>query len=296
MKLRILAAAALAAPALALAQAAPQPEAPPAAAPADKPAAKSADKPAAKAAGKASAKPAAGAVATVNGVAVPRSRVDLMMRQQAARGGQDNDQMRALMREELINRELIAQEAGRSGIAKTADVQAQLDLVRQEIVVGAYIRDWVGKHPITDADVQKEYDRAKAQAGSSEYRARHILLETEDQAKAMIAELKKGGKFDELATKNSKDGGTAQRGGDLDWNVPGTFDRAFSDAMIKLEKGKYTETPVQTRFGYHVILLEDMRPVRFPALAEVKPRLQQQLVQGKIEELVKSLRAKAKIE
>jgi peptidyl-prolyl cis-trans isomerase C len=288
MNLRILAAAALAAPALALAQAAAQPEAPPAA--------KSADKPAAKAPGKAAAKPAAGAIATVNGVAVPRSRADLMMRQQAARGGQDNDQMRALMREELINRELISQEAGRAGIAKNADVQAQLDLVRQEIVVGAYIRDWVGKHPITDADVQKEYDRAKAQAGDKEYRARHILLESEDQAKGMIAELKKGGKFDDLATKNSKDGGTATRGGDLDWNVPGAYDRAFSDAMVKLEKGKFTETPVQTRFGYHVILLEDVRPVKFPSLAEVKPRLQQQLVQGKIEELVKGLRAKAKIE
>jgi peptidyl-prolyl cis-trans isomerase C len=295
MKLRILAAAALAAPALALAQAAPQGEAPPAAS-TDKPAAKASDKPAAKSAGKASAKPAAGSVATVNGVAVPRSRIDLMMRQQAQRGGQDNDQMRALMREELINRELIAQEAGRSGIAKSSDVQAQLDLVRQEIVVGAYIRDWVGKHPITDADVQKEYDRAKAQAGDKEYRARHILLESEDQAKGMIAELKKGGKFDELATKNSKDGGTATRGGDLDWNVPGAYDRAFSDAMVKLEKGKYTETPVQTRFGYHVILLEDVRPVKFPGLAEVKPRLQQQLVQAKIEELVKGLRAKAKIE
>lgn len=286
MRLRLLAAAALAAPALALAQAPAQTEAPPA---------KSTDKPAAKAAGK--AKPAAtGAVATVNGVAVPRSRADLMMRQQAARGGQDNDQMRALMREELINRELIAQEAGRTGIAKTPDVQAQLDLVRQEIVVGAYIRDWVAKHPITDADVQKEYDKAKAQAGDKEYRARHILLETDDQAKGMIAELKKGAKFDELATKNSKDGGTATRGGDLDWNVPGAYDKAFSDAMVKLDKGKFTEAPVQTRFGYHVILLEDIRPVKFPSLAEVKPRLQQQLVQVKIEELVKGLRAKAKIE
>lgn len=286
MRLRIFAAAALAAPALALAQAPAQTEAPPA---------KSADKPAAKAAGK--AKPAAtGAIATVNGVAVPRSRADLMMRQQAARGGQDNDQMRALMREELINRELIAQEAGRTGIAKTPDVQAQLDLVRQEIVVGAYIRDWVAKHPITDADVQKEYDKAKAQAGDKEYRARHILLETDDQAKGMIAELKKGAKFDELASKNSKDGGTATRGGDLDWNVPGAYDKAFSDAMVKLDKGKFTDAPVQTRFGYHVILLEDVRPVKFPSLAEVKPRLQQQLVQGKIEDLVKGLRAKAKIE
>jgi peptidyl-prolyl cis-trans isomerase C len=291
MKLRLLAAAALAAPALAFAQAP---------APADKPAAEPAEKPAAKPAAKGAAKPAAkgggGAVATVNGTAIPRSRLDLMLRQQAARGGQDNDQMRALVREELINRELISQEAARAGIAKNSEVQAQIDLVRQEILVGAYIRDWVAKHPITDADMQKEYDRARAQAGDKEYRARHILVETEDQAKGMIAELKKGGKFDDLASKNSKDPGSAQRGGDLDWNVPAAFDKAFSDAMVKLDKGKYSETPVQTRFGYHVILLEDVRPIKFPALAEVKPRIQQQLVQGKIEELVKGLRAKAKVE
>jgi peptidyl-prolyl cis-trans isomerase C len=285
MKLRVLAFVVLTAPALALAQTEPLPGKPPA---------KKAAEP--KPAAKGAAKPAAGAVATVNGTAIPRSRLDMMMKQQASRGGQDNEQMRSMMRDELINRELISQEAARSGIAKNAEVQAQLDLVRQEILVGAYIRDWVGKHPITDADLQKEYDRARAAAGDKEYRARHILVETEDQAKGMIAELKKGGKFDELATKNSKDGGTATRGGDLDWNAPGAFDKVFSDAMVKLEKGKYTETPVHTRFGYHVILLDDVRPIKFPSLAEVRPRIQQQLVQGKIEELVKGLRSKAKIE
>jgi len=284
MKLRTLVAAALlAAPALALAQADSQPAEKPAA----KPAAKAAPRPAAK---------GGGAIATVNGVAVPRSRMDIMMRQQAARGGQDNEQMRALVREELINREVIAQEASRSGLAKTPEVQGQLDLVRQEVLVGSYIRDWVGKHPVTDAEIQKEYDRTRAQAGDKEYRARHILVESEDQAKGLIAELKKGAKFDELASKNSKDSGTATRGGDLDWNVPGAFDRTFSDAMVKLEKGRYTEAPVQTRFGYHVIQLDDVRPLKFPSLAEVKPRIQQQLVQAKIEGLVKGLRAKAKIE
>jgi len=281
MNLRLLAAATLAAPALALAQADSKPAAEP--------------KPATKPAAKPAAKPGA-ALATVNGVAVPRSRLDIMVRQQAGRGGQDNEQMRAVMRDELINREVIAQEAQRSGIAKQADVQAQLDITRQEIVVSAYIRDWVSKNPIGEADIQKEYDRVRAQAGDKEYRGRHILLETEDQAKGMISELKKGGKFDELASKNSKDGGTSTRGGDLDWNVPSAFDRAFSDAMVKLEKGKYSDAPVRTRFGFHVIQLDDVRPVKFPPLADVRPRLQQQLVQAKLEELVKSLRAKAKIE
>lgn len=247
---------------------------------------------------KPAAKPAAkpGALATVNGVAVPRARMEFMMQQQAARGAPDNEQTRAQVRDELVNREIIAQEAQRTGVTKSQEVQAQLDLARQEIIVGAYIRDWVRKNPVSDADVQKEYERAKAQTGDKEYKARHILLETEEQAKGMIAELKKGGKFDELATRNSKDSGTSQRGGDLDWNVPGVFDKQFSDAMVKLEKGKYTEAPVRTRFGFHVIQLDDVRAVKFPALAEVKGRIQQQLVQNKIETLVRGLRAKAKVE
>ena len=285
MKFRMLAAAALIAPAFlvstgALAQ--------------DTPAAKDAPKGAAKGAAKAPAK--GESVAKVNGVPVPKARLDAMLQQQQARGAPDNEQTRAMIREELVNRELVAQEAAKAGLGKSPEVLAQLDSARQEILVGAYIRDWLRKHPISDADIQQEYDRAKGQTGDQEYKARHILLETEDQAKAMIADLKKGAKFEELATKNSKDTGTKERGGDLDWNVPGAFDKQFSEAMVKLEKGKYTETPVHTRFGFHVIQLDDVRPVKFPALAEVKPRIQQQLVQGKIEELVKGLRAKAKIE
>jgi peptidyl-prolyl cis-trans isomerase C len=243
-------------------------------------------------------KPAAqgNTIAKVNGVAVPRSRQDLLMQQQGTRGMPDNDQTRAMVREELINREVLFQEAQKSGVGKRPEVQAQLDMARQEVLVSAYIRDWAKANPVSDADVQKEYERAKAQTGDKEYKARHILVETEEQAKSLIAELKKGGKFDELATKNSKDPGSAQRGGDLDWNVPGTFDKQFSDAMVKLEKGKYTEVPVRTRFGFHIILLDDVRPVKFPALSEVRPRISQQITQQKIDDLVKSLRAKAKVE
>jgi peptidyl-prolyl cis-trans isomerase C len=249
-----------------------------------------------KAAGK--AKPAAaGTIATVNGIAVPRSRQDFLLQQQAQqRGMPDNEQTRAMVRDELINREVIAQEAQKSGVSKSQEVQQQLDMARQEVLVGAYIRDWLRRNPVTEAEVQKEYERARSQTGDKEYRARHILVETEEQAKSLIAELKKGGKFDELATKNSKDPGSAQRGGDLDWNVPGTYDRQFSEAMTKLEKGKYTEAPVRTQFGYHIIQLDDVRPVKFPALADVRQRLQQQITQRKIDDLVKSLRAKAKVE
>jgi peptidyl-prolyl cis-trans isomerase C len=232
----------------------------------------------------------------VNGVPVPQSRADYLMQQQLSRGGADTEQMRGMVRDELVNREILMQEAQKAGTAKQPEVQAQLDMARQEIIVSAYLRDWVRKHPITDAEVQQEYEKAKAEQGDKEYKARHILVESEDEAKALIAQLKKGGKFEDLATKNSKDGGSAQRGGELDWNVPAGYDKQFSDAMVKLEKGKYTETPVRTRFGFHIIQLDDVRPAKFATLAEVKPRIQQKLAQSRIEELVRGLRAKAKIE
>ena len=273
MNLRILAAVALATPLLALGQAAKE-----------KPAAKDA------------AKPAAGGIATVNGVVVPRTRADFMLQQQQARGSADTEQTRSMIREELVNREVITQEAQRTGLAKTPEVQTQLDLARQEIIVGAFLREWVRKNPVTDAEVQKEYERAKIQTEEREYRARHILVETEEQAKGLMADLKKGARFEDLAKKNSKDAGSAERGVDLDWNVPSAYDKLFSDAMVKLDKGKLVDAPVRTRFGYHIIMLEDVRPVKFPVFADVKPRIQQQLVQGKVEELIKSLRAKAKIE
>jgi peptidyl-prolyl cis-trans isomerase C len=256
------------------------------------------DKPAAPAApaAKGGAAPKEQPLAKVNGVAVPASRLDLILQQQRGRGTPDNAQTRQMLKEELVNREVVAQEAQRSGMGKKPEVQTQLDMARQEILVSAYLRDWVQKHPVSDDEVQKEYDKAKAQTGDKEYRARHILVESEDEAKSLIGQLKKGASFSELAQKNSKDPGSKERGGDLDWNVPAAFDKTFSDAMVGLDKGKFTEAPVHTRFGYHVIQLDDVRQTHFPALAEVKPRIQQQITQQKIEELVRGLRAKAKVE
>jgi peptidyl-prolyl cis-trans isomerase C len=255
--------------------------------------AQDAAKPAAKAKAKSGAKDA---IATVNGVAVPRSRMDYMMFQQQSRGMQDTEQTRAMVREELVNREVLQQEAQRAGYARKPEVQTQIDMARQEIIVSAYLRDWVRKHPVSDAEVQQAYDKARAEAPQKEYHARHIVVESEDQAKSIIAELKKGGKFDELAAKNSKDPGSKDRGGDLDWNVPAAFEKPFSDAMVSLQKGKFTESPVHTRYGYHVIQLVDVREAQFPALADVKPRIQQQLMQHKIEGLVRDLRSKAKVQ
>jgi peptidyl-prolyl cis-trans isomerase C len=285
MKLKLLAVALVALPMIATAQDAKD-EAKPAAKPAPKAAAASQSKTGGD------KQP----VAIVNGVAVPQSRMEFMMEQQRGRGAPDNQQTRLMMREELINREVVSQEAAKSGLAKSPDVQTQMDIARQEILVGAYLRDWVKKHPVSDAEVKQEYERARAQTGDKEYRARHILVDNEDQAKQIIADLDKGAKFDELAKKNSKDAGSKERGGDLDWNVPSAFDKQFSDAMVKLDKGKYTSAPVQTRFGYHVIELDDVRPVKFPGMEEVRGRIAQQIQQQKIEELVRGLRAKARVQ
>ncbi len=268
MTYRLLAAGALALPLLAAAQNAPAPQ----------------------------PVPKEGPIAKVNGVAVPRARFDFMMQQQHARGAPDSEQVRNAVREDLIDREVVSQEAAKNGLGKSPDVQTQMDMARQGVLVNAYVTDYFKKHPITEADIQKEYDQAKAQRGDKEYKARHILVETEDQAKGLIADLKKGAKFEDLAAKNSKDPGTKDRGGDLGWNAPGIFDKQFADAMVKLDKGKMTETPVHTKFGYHVIQLEDVRQANFPALPEVKSQVQQHLQQKKLQELVQGLRAKAKVE
>ena len=243
-------------------------------------------------------KPAArpAAVAKVNGKSIPALRADILVRERTSQGAPDTEQLRAAVRDDLINREVIAQEAERAGFTKRAELQAELDLVRQTVIVQSYLRDWVRRNPPGEAEMRKEYDDAKAKTGDKEYRARHILVEKEDEAKGLIDQIKKGASFDELAQKHSKDSGNKDRGGDLDWNVPGVFDKAFADAMVSLQKGQLSSAPVQTRFGYHVIRLDDVRPLKFPSYEEVKPRIQQQITQRKVDQLVRSMRAKAKVE
>ena len=254
---------------------------------------------------KAPAKPAAaapaaasttGPLATVNGVAIPRSRLEAVIKQQVARGAKDSEQLRAQVREALINNELLVQEANRSGVAKRAEVQQTIELNRAELIANAQIGEYLRAHPVNDAEIQKEYERAKQLTGEREYRARHILVASEDDAKTIIADLKKGAKFDEIAQKRSLDEGSRPKGGDLDWNVPSNFDKAFSDAMVKLEKGRMTDAPVRSRFGFHVIQLDDVRALNFPKLDQVKPQIQQRIVQQRVENMVRDLRAKARIE
>lgn len=234
-------------------------------------------------------------IAVVNGVPIPASRADVLMRERAAHGAPDDAQMRAAVREDLINRELIAQQAARTGYTRKPALRAELALVRQTVIVQHYVKDWLHSHPVSEAAIKKAYDEAKAKAGDKQYKVRHILLDTEAEAKKVIAELNKGAKFEELA-KQSKDAGTKERGGELGWMTPGgRLDKTFSAAMVKLGKGKYTKTPVHTRFGYHVIQVEDVRPLEFPPLHELRARIQRQLQQEELQKMLHDLRAKAKI-
>lgn len=233
--------------------------------------------------------------AVVNNKPIPTAKVDEFVKALSAQGRPDTPELRAAVREELIARELFTQEAEKKGLARNADVQRQLDAARQEILIRALIRDYVQAHPVTDADVKAEYDKLKAQGGDKEYKARHILVDKEEDAKDIIEQLKKGAKFEELA-KKSKDTGSAATGGDLDWNSPDTFVKPFADALVALEKGKLTETPVQSQFGYHVIRLDDVRNVQAPPLEQVRPQIQQELERRKVQTLQQELRAKAKIE
>jgi peptidyl-prolyl cis-trans isomerase C len=234
--------------------------------------------------------------AIVNGKAIPKSRVDEFVAALAQQGRPETPDLRAAVREELIAREIFVQEAEKKGLTRHSDVRRQLEQTRQDILIRAVIREHLKTHPVTEADVKAEYDKVTQGSGAEkEYRARHILVETEDEAKAIVDQLKKGAAFEELA-KKSKDPGSAQTGGDLDWNSAETFVKPFSDAMVKLDKGKYTEAPVKTDFGWHVIRVDDIRATQPPPMEQVGPQIRQELERRRIQELQETLKAKAKIQ
>ncbi len=239
--------------------------------------------------------PAAAKPVTVNGKAIPKSRVDFIAKQRATQGQPDNEQARRAILDNLITQEVVAQEADRRGLTKNSEVRMQLDLVRQQILVQAVVQDHLKTHPIREEELLAEYNKIKATRGDKEYKARHILVDKDAEANEIIAQLKKGTKFEDLA-KQSKDPGSKDKGGDLDWNPPSTFVKPFADALTKLEKGKYTETPVQTQFGWHVIQLDDVRPAQFPAFDTVKQQLQSMIQEREVQNFVRDLRSKARIQ
>jgi peptidyl-prolyl cis-trans isomerase C len=237
-------------------------------------------------------------IAVVNGKPVPKARVDAIVtqvqKQATQRGQQLPPDLDKLVRDKVVTDEILSQEAERRGLAASADFKSQMEIARQSILIGLLSQDVEKKSAVSDAEVQAEYDKFKAQSSGTEYKARHILVEKEDDAKALIAQLKAGGNFAELAKKNSKDPGSAPNGGDLDFASPSSYVPEFSQALVALKKGEYTQTPVKTQFGYHIIMLEDTRAAQFPPLADVKPQIVQRLTQQKATAFRDELRAKAK--
>jgi peptidyl-prolyl cis-trans isomerase C len=235
-------------------------------------------------------------LAVVNGKAIPSSRVDAVVKQVVAQGQQpDSPQLREAIKKEMIGREVMMQEAEKQGYSKDANVKTQLENARQAIFINALVADYVKKNPVSEADIKAEYDKFVAQTGNKEYHVRHILVETAAEADAVIAKLKGGAKFEDLA-KTSKDTGSAANGGDLDWATPSSFPKVFSDAFVNLQKGQVTEKAVQTPNGFHVIKVDDVREAKLPTLEEVKPQIADALTQKKLQGYQEELVKKAKVQ
>jgi len=235
-------------------------------------------------------------VAMVNGKAVPLARVEALAQQMMASGRPVDEQVRAQLKEEVVLREIFMQEAEKRGVGATDDFKTQMELARQTIMIRTLFTNHQKKNPITDAAVQAEYDRFVAANGGKEFRARHILVESEDEAKAIIKSIKGGADFEDTAKRQSKDPGSGANGGDLDWAAAASYVTEFSEAMVKLDKGQMTETPVKSQFGWHVIRVDDVRQAQLPQLAELKPQILQQMQQQQLSEYQRNLREQAKVE
>jgi peptidyl-prolyl cis-trans isomerase C len=235
-------------------------------------------------------------VAKVNGVTISQAKLDAIIKARAAGKQPDTPEIRAAIRDTLINQEVVAQEAVKRGIDKHPDVAAQLELQRQETLVNAFVQEYVRANPITDDVMRKEYERIRPTIPAKEYKARHILVDKEDEAKDAIAQIRKGGNFEKIAAEKSKDTGSKGRGGDLDWGPAGRYVKPFGDALAKLKKGQMTDAPVQSEFGWHVIRLDDERATKVPTYEEAKPQIQQMMQNQQVQKMLGDLRAKAKIE
>lgn len=232
----------------------------------------------------------------VNGVTIPQSRIDMMNKELTASGQPDTPERQRAVKEELINREVLVQAAQKRGLDKQAEVAAQMEMARQAVLVRALFESEVKANPITDADLQKQYEEFKKSMGENEYKIRHILVDKEDEAKAIIADLGKGADFAKIAKDKSKDPGSKDNGGDLDWGPTARYVKPFADAVTALKKGQLTTAPVKTDFGYHVIRLDDVRPLKVPGFDELKEQFRQRAQQQQIQKLVMELRGKAKVE
>ena len=235
-------------------------------------------------------------LAIVNGKAVPKARADALAQQLEKSGRAVTPEMQGQIKEEIISREIFVQEAQKQGLEASPDFKVQMEMAREAILIRDLFTTWQAKNTPSDTELKAEYDKFVAANSGKEFKARHILVEKESEAKDIIASIKKGAKFEDIAKKQSKDPGSGAKGGDLDWANPSSYVSEFTEALVKLEKGKMTETPVKSQFGWHIIRLDDVRQAELPKLEEVKPQVAQQLQQQKLAKFQEDLRAKAKVE
>ena len=233
-------------------------------------------------------------LATVNGKPVKQSLMDFIIKDVTAQGKKVDEKSRANIIEKLITTEVIDQEAVKSGITSDPDYLVKEELTLHELRVNAYIEDYLKKNPIDDKTLRAEYDKLSAQSSGKEYNASHILVKTENEAKAIISQLSKGADFAQLAKENSLDS-SKDNGGDLGWFQPEGMVQPFSDAVAKLQKGRYSTTPVQTQFGWHIIHLNDVRDTNPPSFEAVKAGLANELQKQQLDKLVNTLKANARI-
>ena len=233
-------------------------------------------------------------VAIVNGKPVPKSRMDFLIKQATQNGQPVTPALEQQARDQVVLREIFVQEAQRRGLGASPEFRMKMELARQSILIGELFEGHMRDNPVTDDAAKAEYDRIKAQEGGTEYRARHILVEKEDEAKGLIAQIKAGAKFEDLAKKHSKDPGSGERGGDLDYAKADSYVPEFGQAMAKLKKGEMTDTPVKSQFGWHIIRLEDSREAQFPAFDEVKEQVKRSLGQKRLQDYQESLRKAAR--
>jgi len=229
--------------------------------------------------------------AAVEGMTVSNEKIEFMAKQAVASGQQDTPELRAGIRDNLLTTMLLAQEAKKRGLEANVDVLNNLDMARNSILARALIQDELKANPIDDAKLKAKYEEIKPQVANKEVMARHILVKTEDQAKKILAALKKGKKFEDLA-KQSLDPGSKEKGGDLGWANPSDYVPEFSSALAKLEKGQTTAAPVKTNYGYHIIQKQDERE-NTPTFDQLKPQLQRQMESETVEAFVKGIRTKA---
>lgn len=234
-------------------------------------------------------------VATVNGKPISKAAVEVLAQEVNERRGGNNIPEEKIV-EELIKRELLSQEVAASGLMKDPKFAAKIENGQRMMLSQAAAEEFIGKVEVSDEELKKEYDERVGPMKTAEYKAKHILVETEKEAKDIIAKLTKGEKFDALAQKFSKDPGSKDKGGDLGWFSPQQMVPPFSEAVIAMKNGETTQTPVQSQFGWHVILREESREQAPPPFESVKDQLKNMVQTKKLQEHIANLQAKAKIE